>query len=121
MASDEFLLDRLRNALSNRKVVWTEKKMFGGNCFMVDDKMCFGAYKGGLMARVDPGEADELATRNGAGQMIHGGRPMNGFLFIEPEGYDSDEDLEFWVWKCLEFNPKARASKTRIRRIQGLP
>lgn len=113
MATDLYLLDRIISAMSAKKVSWVEKKMFGGNCFMVDDKMCFGTYKGGLMLRIDPDETDELIKREGAGQMIHGGRPMNGYLFVEPEGYDSDEDLNFWIQKCLDFNPKAKASKKK--------
>ncbi len=87
--------------------------MFGGHCFMVDDKMCLGTYKGGLMARVGPEELPNLENRNGAEQMIHGGRPMKGYLFIEPKGYDNDSDLEFWIDKCLNFNPKAQASKKK--------
>ena len=113
MATDEFLLDRLRQVLKNENAEWYEKKMFGGNCFMVDDKMCFGTYKGGLMVRIDPEEAGELQKRIGAEQMIHGGRPMNGYLFIQPEGYDLDEDLELWAKKCLAFNPFAKASKKK--------
>ncbi len=113
MATDEYLLERLRNILSTRNVVWTEKKMFGGDCFMVDDKMCFGTYKGGLMARIEPEETDELIKRAGAEQMIHGGRSMKGYLFIEPQGYDNDQDLDFWIGKCLAFNPKAKSSKKK--------
>lgn len=110
---DEFLLDRLRQSMQAEKVNWYEKKMFGGICFMVDEKMCFGTYKGGLMVRVEPEETEELIKRDGAEQMIHGGRQMKGYLFIEPEGYDLDTDLDFWVKKCLEFNPKAKASKKK--------
>ena len=113
MATNEFELERMRNVLTSKGVQWTEKKMFGGICFMVDDKMCFGTYKGGLMAKVDPEEADALMQREGADQMIHGGRPMTGYLFIEPTGYDMDGDLDFWVQKCLDFNPKAKSSKKK--------
>jgi hypothetical protein len=113
MATDTLLLDRIRDVLSARKVQWTEKKMFGGDCFMLDDKMCFGTYKGGLMARVAPEEIDALAARPGAAQMIHGGRPMTGYLFIEPEGYDMEDDLRFWIDRCLAFNPRARSSKKK--------
>ncbi|MCB9347510.1 MAG: hypothetical protein H6573_08325 [Lewinellaceae bacterium] len=60
MATDPFLLDRMRSILKAQNVDWAEKRMFGGDCFMVDDKMCFGTYKGGIMARVAPEEADEL-------------------------------------------------------------
>lgn len=111
MPTDPYLLDRMRNILKSRNSSWTEKKMFGGDCFMVDGKMCFGTYKGGLMARVAPEEAAALARRPGASQMIHGGRPMVGYLFVEPEAYDAEADLEFWIAKCLEFNPRAKASK----------
>ena len=114
MAEDSFLLDRMRRILEQKQVNWVEKKMFGGNCFMVDDKMLIGTYKGGLMARVDPEEAAELTKqRPAAEQMIHGGRPMTGYLMVQAEGYDADTDLEFWLQKCLEFNPKAKASKKK--------
>lgn len=80
---------------------------------MVDDKMCLGTYKGGLMARVAPETIEALVKRPGASQMIHGGRPMTGYLFIDPEGYDQDVDLLFWIDQCLEFNPRAKSSKKK--------
>jgi TfoX/Sxy family transcriptional regulator of competence genes len=113
MPTDEYTLERLRQAIKESRTKWTEKKMFGGDCFMVDDKMCFGTYQGGLMVRIDPDEAKTLTNRAGASQMIHDGRAMTGYLRIEPEGYDTDADLKFWIRKCLEFNPKAKASKKK--------
>jgi len=32
------------------------------------------------------------------------GKVMRGFLFIDPDGFDSENDLDFWVLKALEFN-----------------
>ena len=113
MAYDKFLVDRILRVFEQEKTIAIEKKMFGGHGFVVDDKMCIGIYKGGLMARVDPDEVGELVKRKGAEQMVHAGRPMKGYLKILPEGYDLDDDLEFWVLKCLEFNPKAKSSKKR--------
>ena len=113
MEQNELTLERLRSVLKSHGTKWEEKKMFGGYCFMVDDKMCFGTYKGGLMARVDPEKIDQMLERNGAEQMIHGGRPMRGYAWIDPEGYDLDDDLEFWISKCLAFNPKAKSSKKK--------
>ena len=113
MPTDEYLLERMRRIMTDKNVNWIEKKMFGGDCFMVDEKMCFGTYKGGLMVRIEPDESDDLTKRTGATQMIHGGKPMNGYLFVEAEGYDQDADLEFWIQKCLDFNPKAKASKKK--------
>ncbi|MCA0154314.1 hypothetical protein [Winogradskyella vincentii] len=32
------------------------------------------------------------------------GRPMKGFIFITPDGFDMDEDLEYWIELALKFN-----------------
>lgn len=110
---DEFLLDRMRNILHDRHISWEEKRMFGGIAFMVDDKMCFGTFRGGMMTRVEPEEMVELKKREGVEQMTMKDRPMKNYLYINPIAYDREEDLEFWIQKCLDFNPKAKASKKR--------
>ena len=38
------------------------------------------------------------------------GRQMKGYIFVEPNGYDLDQDLEFWIDLCIAFNPLAKAS-----------
>lgn len=113
MAVDEYQVQRMRKALKEHISTWNEKRMFGGLCFMVDEKMCFGTFRDGMMARVNPEEIEELCKRDGASPMIHGGRPMTGFLRIEPEGFDMDDDLDFWIQKCLEYNPLAKSSKKK--------
>lgn len=113
MAYDEFLADRMRLIFKEKNVTMEEKKMMGGLGFMVDDKLCIGIYKEKLMARVDPESMDQLLNRKGAEQMIHGGRPMKGYLNISSDGFDMDEDLEFWIQKCLDFNPMAKSSKKK--------
>lgn len=113
MAYDELLADRLRESLKMRVTSYEEKKMMGGLCFMVDDKMCIGIVKDQLMARVDPEEEDDLLQKEGSKPMDFTGRPMRGYLFIDPLGVDMDEDLDFWVEKCLDFNPKAKSSKKK--------
>ncbi|PHN07908.1 TfoX/Sxy family protein [Flavilitoribacter nigricans] len=116
MAVDLYLIDRMRRILESRLVAWYEKKMFGGRCFMVDEKMCFVARRnGGLMVRIDPAESEALLTREGASQMVHGNRTMSGFLYLTPEACAEDAELEFWLDKCLEYNPRARASKKKKR------
>lgn len=42
MAYDEFLADHIRSVLQAKQVAFEKKKMMGGICFMVDDKMCVG-------------------------------------------------------------------------------
>ncbi|MBK8555165.1 MAG: TfoX/Sxy family protein [Lewinellaceae bacterium] len=111
MATDPFLLERMRRILQSKKTVWAEKKMFGGNCFMVDDKMLVGTFRGGIMARIAPEEADALMQRPGVDQMYMKDKPMVGYLMVDPIAYDADADLEFWMEKCLAFHPRAKSSK----------
>jgi len=113
MAYDRHLADKITNIIKTSTSAFYEKEMMGGITWMVDEKMCISIYKGGLMARIDPNELEELTKHEGASQMMHGSKPMNGYLTINPEGFDSDADLEFWVQKCLEYNPKAKASKKK--------
>jgi TfoX/Sxy family transcriptional regulator of competence genes len=113
MAYDEFLTERIRRAFQDQHVVFEEKKMMGGVCFLVDGKMAAGVIKNKMMARIDPNIQEQALSQKGATEMDFTHRPMKGFVFVEPEGTDLDKDLEYWVKLCLEFNPKAKASKKK--------
>ncbi len=109
MAYSEFLADRVRQRLASANVT-EEKKMMGGLIFMVNDKMCVGIDKDKasgldrLMVRVGKASHDQLVFNKGSREMDFTGRVMRGFLFIDPDGFDADEDLDFWIKKALEFN-----------------
>ncbi len=111
MAFDEYLADRIRVAFKELHAHTEEKKMMGGLCFMVNDKMCAGVVNQRLMARIDPDIYAEALKRHGCREMDFTGRPMKGFVFVEPEGLDDDEDLLHWIRLCLAYNPRARSSK----------
>ena len=109
MAYSEYLADRVRNRLAHAGLV-EEKKMMGGLIFMVNEKMCLGVdqdkktQQDRLMVRVGKLNYEDLLQKSGSRLMDFTGKPMRGFLFIDPEGFDSEEDLDFWVEKALEFN-----------------
>jgi len=105
MAYSEVLADSIRQALAPLSSV-KEQKMFGGIAFMVNGKMCVGAYSGGeLMVRCDPERADELLTRKGARQAEMKGKPMaKGWLLISSEGTTSPQDFAYWIGVALDFN-----------------
>ena len=113
MAYDENLADRIRRVYREKKVFFEEKKMMGGLCFMVNNKMCTGILKDDLMARIDPEVETEALKKKGCRKMDFTGRPMKGFVFVNPEGTDSEKNLEYWVQLCLDFNPKAKSSKKK--------
>ena len=60
MAYNEKLADRVREIISLTHTNIEEKKMFGGLCFMVNDKMCVGVETNRLMVRLDPAKYDEV-------------------------------------------------------------
>ena len=113
MAYDQYLQERIERILSDHTVQYEAKKMMGGLCYMIDDKMCFGIVKNDFMARVGPDQYDSLIEREGARPMDFTKRPMKGYLFVAPEGVDVEDDLEFWIQKCLDFNPLANSSKKK--------
>lgn len=109
MPYSEFLADRIRQRLPNGSSV-IEKKMMGGLVFMVHNKMCIGVDRdrktndNRLMVRVGKASYELLSEKKGCREMDFTGKPMKGFLFIYPEGFVNNEDLDFWVGKALEFN-----------------
>ncbi len=110
MPYDQHLAERIQTILSRRGIPYEEKKMMGGLCFMVDQKMLAGVVHDQLMARVGPQQYEEALQRNGAKEMNFTGRSMKGFVFVEAEGIDLEEDLEAWLEACLVFNPEAKRS-----------
>ena len=113
MAFDELLADRIKVVLIEKNSLFVEKQMMGGLAFMVDNKMCVGVVKNKMMARIDPDIYDDAITKKGCRPMDFTGRPMKGWIFLEPEGIDLDDDLSYWVELALEYNPKAKSSKKK--------
>jgi len=113
MAYDEYLADRIRAVLESRKISFHEMKMMGGLCYMVDDKMCVGVVNDNLMARIDPEIYEEALAKTGCREMNFTGRSMKGYVFVEPAGVDLDDELDYWIELCLDFNPKAKSSKKK--------
>ena len=113
MAYDESLADRVRSALERRKVPVEEKRMMGGLAFMVNGKMCVGVEKSRLMVRLDPAIYEDALKRKACQPMDFTGRPLKGFVFVQPDGLKTSTDLRRWIELALEFNPKAKASRKK--------
>lgn len=112
MAYDTALADRIREHLTQFPTLKVEeKKMFRGLAFMVNGKMCVNASGENLMCRFDPARTEELSSKKGYLPMIMKGKVYTGYCYIEPVGFKSKKDFEYWVNLCLDFNAKAKASK----------
>ncbi|MEM5581879.1 TfoX/Sxy family protein [Roseibium sp. AS2] len=89
------LIERTRALIPDTSV--EQKRMFGGTCFMVNGNMLVCVSRRGLMARVGKEQEAEALARPHAAQCRPTGRPMPGFIRIEPEGIETDDDLRHWV------------------------
>jgi hypothetical protein len=111
MAYNEHLAERIKKVFKEKHVGFAVKKMMGGLCFMVDNKMCLGVEKDMLMARVGPDVYQQALEKKGCREMDFTGRPLKGFVFVEAKAIDMEKDLEYWIDLCLAYNPNAKLSK----------
>ena len=107
-ASEE-LADRIRSIVG-RRVGVTEKKMFGGMCFMLHGNMVVGSMKdGSMLMRVGPALHDEAKRRSGTTPMIQGGREMVGFVLAADESVADDDALKAsigFAWTFVKSLPE---------------
>jgi hypothetical protein len=89
------LAGRLRAALAARRGV-TEKRMFGGTCFLLRNHMLCGTGSGSFMFRVGKDAHASALKRQGAKAMVMRGRTMQGFIWVDPETCDA-RGLKSWL------------------------
>jgi TfoX/Sxy family transcriptional regulator of competence genes len=113
MAYDNYLEERISRIIEAKKVGFEAKKMMGGLCYLVEGKMLCGIVGDQLMARINPEIYQDSLKRDGVNEMNFTGRAMQGYVFVDPEAIDREDDLEYWLNLCLEFNPLAKSSKKK--------
>ncbi|MGZ3932706.1 MAG: TfoX/Sxy family protein [Bacteroidia bacterium] len=115
MAYNETLAGRIRESLVQLPKV-EEKKMFGGVCFMVNDKMCIGVVGDEMMCRIGPEAEEKALEKTGCRPMDFTGRPMKGYVYVSDEGMRTKKNFEYWINLRLDFNTAAKASKKLKRK-----
>lgn len=115
MAYNEKLADRVREIISRIHTNIEEKKMFGGLCFMVNDKMCVGIETNRLMVRLDPAKYDEVIEMEGCEPMNFTGKVMKGYVFVDIDVLNTKKKLEYWLNLALQYNTIAKSSKKKKR------
>jgi hypothetical protein len=116
MPFDEALAKRVRAHL-RRTDSLIEKRMFGGLAFMVNGHMCCGVVGQILVVRTGPDEFEAALSQTHARPMDITGRPMRGFVYVDPPGYGSTGDLKNWIQR----GPRSGSSFRRSVLIVALP
>jgi TfoX/Sxy family transcriptional regulator of competence genes len=100
---DEDLVHRLRELLAREDAI-TEKKMFGGLAFLLHGNMSVAASRnGGLLVRIDPADTDACLARPHVSPMEMGGRSMDGWITVAPDGLRTRPELAAWVRRGVAF------------------
>lgn len=118
MAYNEKLAHRVREIIAAVEINIEEKKMFGGLCFMVNGKMCVGIKEKSIMVRINPDKFDDALEMEGCKPMIHGGKTMKGFLFVDEMVLNTKKKLEYWIRLTLDFNKIVKAGKKKKIRVK---
>jgi TfoX/Sxy family transcriptional regulator of competence genes len=101
MALDEDLAGRMRAILGGTGPV-REVRMFGGLCFMLNGNMVAGTSKHGLLVRVGNEQYSRALARPSARPMAMSGRPMKGYVFVDPPP-DNERALRDWLALAVGF------------------
>lgn len=97
MAFDDALAARIRKRLGKRAGL-TEKQMFGGLAFLLNGNMCCGVHGKEMIVRLDPAETERaLKERHTRVFDLSGGRPMKGWILVQPKGLATPAALGKWV------------------------
>ena len=102
MAYDEGLAERLREQLAPRVGI-TEKKMFGGLCFLLDGNMACGIVGDELMVRVGPDAWEAALAEPGARVMDFTGKVSRNMVYVGADAIAEDDDLATWVDRGLAY------------------
>ncbi|MEO6522998.1 MAG: TfoX/Sxy family protein [Mucilaginibacter sp.] len=112
MPINESLANRVREIIADSgEERVEEKKMFGGLCFLVDDKICVGVKKDRMLVRISPKLYENALEQDGVIPMARDGRGMIGYIYVLDEFLETQKELNYWVKLALEFNPIAKSSK----------
>lgn len=102
MAYSEAVAGRVRKALGAQRGL-SEKKMFGGIAFLVRGNMCCGVIGDELMVRVGPEAYAAALARPHVREMDFTGKPLKGYVYVEPAGFRSAPSLAAWMKQATGF------------------
>ncbi len=102
MPYSKSLAARIRQALAQRNGI-VEKKMFGGVAFMLHGNMLVGVWNDSLIARLGPDQGEKALKEPNVKEFDVTGRPMKGWVMVEPDGTGNDVQLGDWIERAVEF------------------
>ena len=103
MAYDQILAQRIRIALQDIPGL-QEKKMFGGVGFIIRGNLACGVNGDNLIVRVGTEKHQSALNQPHTRVFDMTGKPMSGWVVVEPTGLIRDVDLRQWITQGVEFS-----------------
>ncbi len=102
MVYDTSHAERVQKLIGRRKGI-SQKKMFGGLGFLLYGNMCVGIWREFLILRVGPDAYRTALEQADTRQFDITGRPMRGWIMVEPNGYATAAQLRMWIDMAFDF------------------
>ena len=102
MAFSEALARRVRKKLEKLPGA-SEKKMFGGLCFLLNGNMCCGIVGAELMVRVDKDRYESFLKEKHAREMDFTGRALKGMIYVSETGVAAAPGLNKWIGRASAY------------------
>lgn len=80
--------------------------------------MCCGIVRDDLMVRVIENRYEEALSHPYGRQMDFTGRPLKGFVFVEPDGFKKEKDLVYWIQMGVEFVDALPPQKMKAKPVR---
>jgi TfoX/Sxy family transcriptional regulator of competence genes len=114
MTFDPALRDRIEALLKGKRGI-SSRRMFGGVCYLVNGNIAFGVEGTRLVVRVGPADYETALKLRHARTMDFTGRPLRGFVYVQPAGVVSAGSLRSWIERGIRFAGSLPKKGPRIR------
>ncbi len=89
--------------LLRRRTGISGKQMFGGFGYLLHGNMCCGIWKEYLILRIGPDAYADTLSKPYIKKFDITGKEMRGWVMVEPEGFEKDEDLRRFLDQAISF------------------
>jgi TfoX/Sxy family transcriptional regulator of competence genes len=102
MPYSQALAERVRFCLRGERGL-AEKRLFGGIGFLLRGNLLAAVWQTSLIVRLGPEQAAAALEQPHVGEFDVTGRPMRGWVMVDPDGLESDRQLAAWLAQGLAF------------------
>ena len=119
MPYDNAMADRIRDLLADTPGL-VEQKMFGGIGWTIGGHMAVGCHSDGkLMVRCSKDDFPAFMDADGADAMRRGGKPMSGWILVEPETVLSEDGMALWVGRGRDHATSMPPKPPKAKKAKG--